>query len=123
MDAFSRDSLTAACGIDDSMKRGEARDSLFLRARVRIGDEADVYEVRVRNLSEGGMMAELDRVIDTDTPVAIDLRGIGKIAGRIAWCAEHRIGISFERPIDPKRARKPVGNGRSTPDFAKPFAR
>ena len=123
MDAFSRESLTAACGFDDSTKRGRTRDSLFLRANVRIGDEASGHEVRVRNLSEGGMMAELDRVVPVGTPVAIDLRGVGAVAGKVAWCAEHRIGISFDRPIDPKRARKPVGAGTTTPDFAKPFAR
>ena len=121
MDSFKSESLMPASGVDGSTKRGRTRDSLFLLATVTVDGETAGKEVRVRNLSAGGMMAELDRVVATGTSVAIDLRGVGEIAGKIAWCAEHRVGIAFDHPIDPKRARKPVGKGTTTPGYAKPL--
>jgi len=85
------------------------RDSLFLLARLRLGGGTAVHDVRVRNLSEGGLMAEYDRPVTVDTPVSLELRGVGEIEGRVVWCEDSRLGIAFDRTIDPKAARKPVG--------------
>lgn len=99
--------------------RRRQRDSLLLIATVAIAGEP-AQEVRIRNLSAEGLMAELGRVVEPGTPVALDLRGIGPVAGKVAWCTEGRIGITLDRPIDPKLARKPVGVGTQTPFYAKP---
>ena len=96
------------------------RDSLFMSAKLRIGDAAAVHEVRVRNLSTGGLMIEFDRAIDQGAAVMLEMNGLGELAGRVAWCTRGRAGISLDAPIDPKRARKPVGTGRTTPEYAKP---
>jgi hypothetical protein len=98
--------------------RTSQRDSLLLAAQFRVG-ETDPVTVRVRNLSAGGLMAEYMIALASGTRVSIDVRGIGWVAGRVAWAAEGRIGISFDEPIDPLRARKPVGNGTQTPTYAK----
>jgi hypothetical protein len=102
-------------------KPARNRDSLFLTARVRITGEAREHEVRIRNLSEGGLMAELGRAVPVGIAATLQVRGIGEVTGRVAWCAEGRVGIAFDAPIDPKRARKPVGTGRKTPIYAKPL--
>ena len=104
-------------GMDSSNRRavfaapaGERdRDSLFLLANLRRVGETISAPVRVRNLSPGGLMAELDEPIDPDQPIEIQVRGLGWIAGRVAWHTEGRTGIAFDRLIDPQRARKPVG--------------
>lgn len=101
-------------------QRQRGRDSLFLMGRLTLADESKVREVRIRNLSEGGLMVEIERPVALGTTVTLDLRGIGDVTGRVAWCAEGRIGVALEHPIDPKRARKPVGGGERTPAFAKP---
>lgn len=88
---------------------GRHRDSLFLLANLRVEGQADPIAVRVRNLSSGGLMAELPFPVRTDRAISIDVRGIGWIPGRIAWQTEGRIGVSFDQPVDPQRARKPVG--------------
>ncbi|MEG3164067.1 PilZ domain-containing protein [Sphingomonas sp. PB2P19] len=93
-------------------KRATGRDSLFLVAQFRLSGEAKTRDVRVRNLSEGGLMIELDRMIAVGTAVTLDLRGIGEITGTVAWGTEGRLGIALDAPIDPKKARKPVGVGR-----------
>ena len=86
--------------------RHAARDSLLLTARLRIGDRK--VDVRIRNLSAGGLMAEYPGMVSLSQPVEIDVRGVGPVTGRVAWATDGRIGIAFDEPIDPMRARKPV---------------
>lgn len=101
--------------------RTRKRDSLFLTAKLTLPGRDAVDNVRVRNLSEGGLMAEYDRAVEPGTPVTLELRGLGELDGRVAWCTRGRLGIAFEQPIDPARARKPVGTGASSPSYAKPL--
>lgn len=112
-------------GTEPDTKRARSRDSLFLVARMRIDGESTVRDVRVRNLSEGGLMVELDRIVAAGTVVHLDLRGIGDIRGAVAWCTEGRLGIALDMPIDPKKARKPVGAAKvsATPFYAKASSR
>lgn len=91
--------------------RARKRDSLLLSARVRVGDQTATYEARVRNLSEGGLMIELDQIVEPGTPVTLDMRGLGEITGTVAWCTRGRLGVALDHPIDPARARKPIGAG------------
>lgn len=93
-----------------SAKRGMDRDSLFLKAILRFGSSKVENEVRIRNLSSGGLMAEAPLRVARGERVEINLRAIGWITGHVAWVTEGRIGIAFDHPIDPKDARKPVGN-------------
>jgi hypothetical protein len=86
--------------------RHGARDSLLLTARLRIGDRQ--ADVRIRNLSAGGLMAEYAGAVSLSQPVEIDVRGVGPVAGRIAWATDGRVGIAFDEAIDPMLARKPV---------------
>ena len=97
------------------------RDSLFMVAQLRIADDATAVDVRVRNLSPGGLMIELDRMVAPGVAVSLSLRGVGEVTGKVAWCTRGRVGIAFDAEIDPKRARKPVGGGQTTPDYAKPI--
>lgn len=111
MDRYSFETVTV--GSDDAAtQRNNSRDSLFLVAKLTVtGLPAE--QVRVRNLSAGGLMAEYPSPIEPGTTVLIDLRGIGEIRGRIAWATDGRIGIAFDNPIDPLKARKPVGTRNS----------
>ena len=99
------------------------RDSLFLMARLRVEGLDEELSVRVRNLSPGGLMAELPVPVVPDSPVRIDVRGIGWVKGRIAWQTEGRAGIAFDKEIDPQRARKPVGAATPAPAFGAPRPR
>lgn len=120
MDQFSNDPYSAAAGADGAPNRNEARDSLFLTADMRIAGATEVLQVRVRNLSAGGLMAELPSGLRPGLAVEFDVRGIGWVEGKVAWSAAGRIGVAFDRQIDPMLARKPVGAGGKTPVFVKP---
>ena len=98
---------------DPETQRNDSRDSLFLAAKLAVAG-LPAEQVRVRNLSAGGLMAEYPSAIEPGTLVKVELRGVGEVAGRIAWASDGRIGIAFAAPIDPMRARKPVGTRRST---------
>jgi hypothetical protein len=108
MDQFSHDPLADGAADDDSAQRNDSRDSLLLVAQFRIEGQSGTTQVRVRNLSTGGLMADVPKPIDIGTAVEVDVRGIGWVTGRIAWIAAGRAGVAFDRPIDPQAARKPV---------------
>lgn len=104
--------MTDLLKIDDpaSAKRGANRDSLLLKAILRFtNSKEEDREVRIRNLSAGGLMAEAPMRVARGEPVEIHLRSIGWVSGHVAWVTEGRIGIAFDHPINPKDARKPVG--------------
>jgi len=120
MDHYHTNNQNAAGGDDQGLQRQDSRDSLFLVAQFRLFGSQRESQVRIRNLSAGGLMAEFAEAIGIGAPVEVNVRGIGWTLGRIAWAAAGRVGIAFEQPIDPKRARKPVGAGTHTPTFTKP---
>ena len=102
----------------EATKEGpRGRDSLFLMARLRVDGIDEEVSVRVRNLSPGGLMAELPLPIAPDSAIQVEVRGIGWVKGRVAWQTEGRAGIAFDREIDPQRARKPVGAPPPTSPF------
>ena len=118
MDRITTELMGPPGAEDFSGQRHAQRDSLFLAAQLSL-DGAAAVTVRVRNLSEGGLMAEYPDGAEVGTPLEIDVRNVGWVKGRVAWSAAGRIGIAFDKSIDPKRARTPVGGGTRTPHFAK----
>ncbi|AGH51223.1 hypothetical protein G432_17525 [Sphingomonas sp. MM-1] len=95
--------------VADAGNGGRApRDSMFLQAMATFSDRGDSVQLRVRNLSEGGLMADCLRDCRSGDRLIVELRGVGPVAGRIAWCAQGRVGVAFDAPIDPHLARKPI---------------
>ncbi len=119
MDQYSYDPFAQISADDVAGQRNGARDSLLLTAQIKIEGAAPI-QVRVRNLSAGGMMAEYAAPIAIGTRLEGEVPGVGWVAGRIAWAAEGRVGVAFDQEIDPLAARKPVGTGKTTPTYAKP---
>ena len=93
-------------------KRELDRDSLFLQAKLRFVDGQDCGEVRIRNLSAGGLMAEAPVIAKRGDKVELELRNIGRVTGYVAWVAQGRFGVAFDHAIDPKLARKPIGQSK-----------
>lgn len=108
-------------GDDKESGRARKRDSIFLSAQLTIAGARATYTVRVRNLSAGGLMAEYDAPVEPGTAVLLDMRGLGEMTGRVAWCTHGRIGVALDQPIDPARARKPVGTGKDASGQGKPM--
>jgi len=101
--------------------RNIQRDSMFMMANLNLEGDSTQYRVKVRNLSEGGMMAEDGPVVVRGTKLVIDLKNIGPVQGVVAWVQDGRFGIAFAAEIDPKLARVKMGNGDiSAPRYTRP---
>lgn len=88
--------------------RTVSRDSLFLLASIQVEQDSEVHKVRVRNLSDGGMMGEGNIRVQRGNRLQIELRNIGNIEGSVAWVQDNRFGISFDEEVASHLARKPV---------------
>ncbi len=91
----------------DNENRHIARDSLFVMARMRLGDGPE-HNVRVRNLSAGGLMAEGSVKVQCGDPLTLELRNIGWVDASVAWVHGARFGVAFAEDIDPMVARAPA---------------
>ena len=80
--------------------RSVSRDSLFLLANVRVEQKGEQARVRVRNLSDGGMMGEGVVQISRGNRVEVELRNIGTVMGTVAWVQDQRFGVAFDEEIN-----------------------
>ena len=94
--------------------RNVSRDSLFLMADIQVEGRAQPVRAKVRNLSAGGMMADGDFSVERGARLVVDLRHVGHVSGTVAWVQDSRIGIAFDREIDPKKVRARIGVSEST---------
>lgn len=101
--------------------REAKRDSLFLLTAICLPDGQEVCKLRVRNLSAKGLMADCPVALEKGQHITLELRGIGPVEGAIVWTAGDRVGIAFDHPINPAKARIPVNrSGRAMPDYLRP---
>ncbi len=95
--------------------RSLSRDSLFLLAGIRVESDAETHRVRVRNLSDGGMMGEGNIKVQRGNRLDIELRNVGPVTGIVAWVQDDRFGIAFDEEIDAHEARKPANPEQGAP--------
>lgn len=100
---------------DSVSARGEARDSLFLNAEVIAAGWAAPIQVRVRNLSAGGLLAESPHQVTVGTVVQIGLANIGVVGAHCVWSGDKRFGVAFDHNIDPQAVRRKVGSRSDVP--------
>lgn len=92
----------------DNEHRQIARDSLFVMAEMRVDGVEGDHRVRVRNLSAGGLMAEIGFHTLRGQVVWVNLRNAGWVEGVVAWVQDDRIGVAFRNEIDPLAVRAPA---------------
>lgn len=102
--------------IDRQDNRRHGRDSLFLVAELRLDRDGAPYEVKLRNISDSGVMAEGTMRVSRGTRVYIDLRNIGIVGGQVAWAAGDRCGIAFDESIRSSLVQFPVTDVDLPPD-------
>jgi len=104
-------------------RRAAKRDSLFLLALLTDEAGSSRGQARVRNLSETGLMADCEVTFREGERLVVQLRGIGEVAGTVAWARDGRIGMMFDHRINPQAARKPVSGGAAhqVPDHVRPM--
>lgn len=100
--------------------RDKSRESIFLGAVISLGNQRQSLNVRVRNISSGGMMIDLAGPHPKGLAITAEMKGIGEVRGRIAWSTENRAGIAFDRVVDPKLARHSLTQSPTAPSYARP---
>ncbi len=88
--------------------RQKNRESIFLGANLLFKRTGEEVAVRVRNISAGGMMVDCTLGANIGDEVEADIKNVGRVLGHVAWSVSPRIGIAFEREINPARARLKV---------------
>lgn len=86
--------------------RSVSRNSLFLLANIRIEQEEEAHRVKVRNLSDGGMMGEGSLRVKRGNRLQIELRNVPRVMGTVAWVHDNRFGVAFDEEIDLLTARQ-----------------
>jgi len=89
-------------------QRRQDRDSLFLVAQLRLEHDGAPHSVKLRNISDHGVMAEGAVRLTRGSAVWIELCNVGQVQGKIAWVAGDRCGIAFDNAIDSAKVGYPV---------------
>jgi len=74
-------------------RRQDERYPSLLDATLSHGDQ--IFQCRLKNISVGGAMVELDREIDTKDAVTLNLGAFGEFACEIIWQNKTRLGLTF----------------------------
>jgi diguanylate cyclase (GGDEF)-like protein len=79
---------------------GASRESriAILRSAV-LHVDGKTFNVRVRNVSGGGVMAEAPYQVADNAPVEIEFAEGQRFPGHIRWTGEGRIGVKFDQPF------------------------
>ncbi len=94
--------------VDAVALRGNKRDSMFLKASVHCLRTDHRFDIVVRNVSAGGLLADTPQELTIGDVVRVTLRKVGVVPGRVVWCQSARFGIAFDVSIDPQAVRQPV---------------
>jgi diguanylate cyclase (GGDEF)-like protein len=73
-------------------------------------------DVRLRNISAGGAMAECDEKLLPGIPVELDLDDAGCLQAQVRWCQHGQVGLHFAVPFE----LASLGRARSSPGAPKP---
>ena len=79
----------------------EPRQSLMRRAVTAI--DGETVEIRLRNISVRGALVECDQPVTPGQQLAIDIVGVGPVAGTVRWSQRNRFGIQFGEEFDLRR--------------------
>ena len=89
----------------DTDHRASRRNQILLLAQLRMDDEALSFSIRIRDLSAGGLRAQFAECRLGGARVAVEIRNIGWVKGSVVWQNDAHIGVRFDSPIDPEKAR------------------
>lgn len=85
----------------ENFETSERRYAVVLSAVILAEGLERPVSIRICNISAGGLMAVVPAHVSLVGTVAIVIRHAGRLFGRIAWHEKDRIGVRFDREIDP----------------------
>jgi hypothetical protein len=106
---------------EDKVERNRRRDSIFLGGAIWFGAGAERHSVRIRNISNTGMMVDFPQSRVKGSPVIAEIKNVGEVAGRVAWYHDGRMGVVFDDEIEADAARIKPAVPPAAPTFSKPY--
>ena len=79
----------------------EPRVALFRQGQ--LSSDGHAHPVRVRNISSGGAMIEIDPEAMISNAVVLQLSATEQFSGTVRWAHDRRIGVAFDTRIDVAR--------------------
>ena len=95
--------------------RANRRNQILLLAQMRVDGEATTFGIRIRDLSAGGLRAQFAECRLCGARIAVEIRNIGWVNGRVVWQNDAHVGVRFDTPIDPDKARIAVTGSFASP--------
>jgi diguanylate cyclase (GGDEF)-like protein len=83
----------------------ESRMAILRSAVLHV--ENQKFNVRVRNVSSGGVMAETPKSVAHDSRVEIEFSEGQRFPGQIRWTEQGRIGVTFDKPFNLEQLAPP----------------
>lgn len=100
--------------------RGAAREHVLLLAGLTVENSSTEYRIRIRDLSQRGLRADGDVVLQPRQQVEIDFGAAGKVRGVVEWCDGTAFGISLEQDVEPDAVRR-AAIQKDAADFEAPW--
>lgn len=85
----------------ESFETAERRYAVVLSAVILAEGLERPVSIRICNISAGGLMAVAPAHVALGGAIAVVIRHVGRLLGRIVWAQKGRIGIRFDHEIDP----------------------
>lgn len=92
----------------EEVRRSEPRIEADASIAVRPFGEQPM-EGRLINLSSGGFMAEIPGFVDPGARIWLTLPGYGRVAGKVVWAKDGRIGGVLAQSVDPLAVLQATG--------------
>lgn len=111
MASLETDQVDASAGGEDCSSvpgRGSDRHSIFMHGYLQLAHMVAPQRVRIRNLSQGGMLVETPLPATVEECLTVHLPNIGPVTGRVAWTALNKFGVAFDNLVDPHQVRRKV---------------
>ena len=84
--------------VDDLGNRLEKRHPLIWKGDILY--DFDSNPVRLRNISEGGALVDVEIDYPLGAEVMLDLAAAGQFGATVSWIAGNQAGLKFEKPFD-----------------------
>lgn len=82
-------------------QRQVPRTNLFAVAALRVEGSATEHQVKLRNLSPRGLMADGAVRVTSGATVWIEMPEIDWVEGVVVWVQDDRFGVAFRDEVDP----------------------
>lgn len=88
--------------------RGADRQNMFIKAIFKIQGSDLGHPITIRDISSTGMKASTCNAPFVGGKVEVELRNIGTVPATVIWVENGKMGLHFDRIIDPSQTKMEI---------------